>query len=306
MAKFAVDLLGPLSGGECLLVLVDYYSRYFEVDMVKTTKTEIVIQCLDAQFSRHGIPLRLRSDNGPPFNSSAFSEFLRERGITHLRNTPLWPRSNGEVECQNRSLMKIIRAAVVEKKDLHCALNEFLLAYRTTPHPATERTPAALLFNRELGTKLPVVADTFVPDQVIRDRDAEYKQRMKDTADDHQRAADQDVHPGDKVFLRRSTPPTKGESLFLPEPATIVDRHGDQVVVETSDGVQRRRSIHYTKPFVEPVPARQEAESMSLPEVEQQPPTPTSSCEEGDQPAQPKRMSSRVRQPPVWTKDYVM
>ena len=163
-----------------------------------------------------------------------------------------------------------------------------------------------LLFNRELGTKLPVVADTFVPDQVIRDRDAEYKQRMKDTADDHQRAADEDVHPGDKVFLCRSTPPTKGESLFLPEPATIVDRHGDQVVVETSDGVQRRQSIHYTKPFVEPVPARQEAESMSLPEVEQQPPTPTSSCEEGDQPAQPKRMSSRVRQPPVWTKDYVM
>ena len=92
----------------------------------------------------------------------------------------------------------------------------------------------------------------------------------------------------------------------MPEPATIVDRHGDQVVVETSDGVQRRRSIHYTKPFIEPVPARQEAESMSLPEVEQQPPTPTSSCEEGNQPAQPKRMSSRVRQPPVWTKDYVM
>ena len=43
--SLAVDLLGPLSGGEYLLVLVDYYSRYFEVDMVKTTKTEIIIQC---------------------------------------------------------------------------------------------------------------------------------------------------------------------------------------------------------------------------------------------------------------------
>ena len=32
---------------------------------------------------------------------------------------------------------------------------------------------------------------------------------------------------------------------------TVIDRHGDQVIVETSEGVQRWRNIQFTKPYVE-------------------------------------------------------
>ena len=52
----AVDLMGPLPSGEHLLVLVDYYSRWMKVDVIRTTSSKTIIHCLDAQFVRHGLP----------------------------------------------------------------------------------------------------------------------------------------------------------------------------------------------------------------------------------------------------------
>ena len=61
----ALDLLGPMPTGEYLLVLVDYFSRWVEVDIIKSTTSETIIKCLDKQFSRFGVPSTLRTDNGP-------------------------------------------------------------------------------------------------------------------------------------------------------------------------------------------------------------------------------------------------
>ena len=44
----ALDILGPLPSGENLLVLVDYHSRWIEVDVVRATSSKIIIQRLDA------------------------------------------------------------------------------------------------------------------------------------------------------------------------------------------------------------------------------------------------------------------
>lgn len=62
--EVAVDLPGPLPSGEYLLVLVDYYSRWIEVDGLQTATSKSIIHCLDAQFVRHGLPKGLRTDNG--------------------------------------------------------------------------------------------------------------------------------------------------------------------------------------------------------------------------------------------------
>ena len=94
----AVDLLGPLPSGNSLLVLVDYYSRYFEVDVIRSTSTDVVVDKLGAHFARHGFPISLRSDNGPQFVAAVFQDFLTEHGVEHRRTTPYWPRANGEVE----------------------------------------------------------------------------------------------------------------------------------------------------------------------------------------------------------------
>ena len=63
----AVDLLRPLPTSESLLV-VDYYSRYYEIEVMKSTTTSKVIERLDEIFSRHNPPESLTSDNLFPQN----------------------------------------------------------------------------------------------------------------------------------------------------------------------------------------------------------------------------------------------
>ena len=66
----AVDLMGPLPSGHSLLVIVDYYSRFYEVEVMQSTTTEKIIDRLADTFSRHGLPNTIKSDNGPQFKSN--------------------------------------------------------------------------------------------------------------------------------------------------------------------------------------------------------------------------------------------
>jgi len=102
----AVDFQGPLPSGEYLMVVVDYYSRHYEVHVMTTITAEKTIERLEAIFARHGLPEALYSDNGPQFIADKFKVYMQENGIKHRRVTPKWPQANGEVERQNASILK--------------------------------------------------------------------------------------------------------------------------------------------------------------------------------------------------------
>ena len=250
----AADLLGPLPTGESLLVTVDYYSRYFEVDILHSTTSKVIISRLRTQFARHGIPHSLRTDNGLQFVSDEFRQFLSEMGIQHRRNTPLWPRANGEVERQNRTLLKTLKIAHAEQKNWNIELQRFLLAYRTTPHTTTGESPSKLLFGRDIRSKLPDLAlFNENPNQpsAVRDNDSARKQAAKDRSDSRFNAKERDLEPGDKVLVRNDQPTNKISTPFLPTPCKILDRHGDQLVIEKADHSINRRNLHHAKRFLE-------------------------------------------------------
>ena len=58
-----------------------------------------------------GTPGKLKSDNGPPFNSHKFTEFANELGFVHRRITPLWPRANGMFERYMKNLGNVMRSS---------------------------------------------------------------------------------------------------------------------------------------------------------------------------------------------------
>ena len=152
--EVSVDFCGPFSTGEYLLVVIDDYSRFPEVETLHSTSYEATKPKLDAIFSRQGYPEVLKSDNGPPFQGQEFAAWAKERGFTHRKITPLWPQANGEAERFMRSLGKAIKAAVVEKRNWKSQINTFLRHYRATPHCTTGLSPSEMLTKRKLRTEI--------------------------------------------------------------------------------------------------------------------------------------------------------
>lgn len=81
-----IDFCGPFPTGEYLLVVIDAYSRFPEVDIVHSTAAKGTISKLERIFATHGVPTIVRSDNGPPFTSHEFESYMAEIGAKHKKN----------------------------------------------------------------------------------------------------------------------------------------------------------------------------------------------------------------------------
>ena len=94
----AVDLMGPLPSGHSVLVIVDYYSQFYEVEVMQSTTTEKVIDRLADTFCRHGLPNTIKSGNGPQFKSNEFREYCEQHGIIHQKVTGPSQRTGRETQ----------------------------------------------------------------------------------------------------------------------------------------------------------------------------------------------------------------
>ena len=73
--ELAMDFLEPLPSGDYLMVVIDEYSRFPEVEIVTSISARSIIPKFDAIFARQGIPDVLKSDNEPPFNGEELKNF---------------------------------------------------------------------------------------------------------------------------------------------------------------------------------------------------------------------------------------
>jgi hypothetical protein len=186
-----------LPSGDHLFAATDYYSRYVEVTIAKRNTAEVAIKSLENMFATHGLPWTVTSDNGPHFFAETFESFLQEKRIEHRKTTPLWPQEKGEIERQNRSLLKRMQIARVEGQDWRKAVQTYLIAYRNTPHPTTGMCPAELMFRRKLRTKLPELRENVRLDEEMRDKDREKQAKIKGYA------KESNLSEGDNVLLRQ-------------------------------------------------------------------------------------------------------
>ena len=101
-----------------------------------------------------------------------------------------------------RSLLEAVRIAKAGQNNVWTEMGKFLTAYRTTPHSSTGVTPAKLLFNREIRSKIPELGNSRYSDSEARDKDAELKQERTDYTDGKRRARKSDLEPGDLVLFK--------------------------------------------------------------------------------------------------------
>ena len=300
----SADLLGPLPNGQSIIVMVDYYSRYFECAFLNGTKSENVIEFMDTVFTRFGYCDSIRTDNGPQFASELFQSYLTEHDIKWLSTTPLWPQANGEVERINRTLLKVLKIAHGNNQNLGRELRRFLQAYRSTPHSSTGVTPFTLLFGRQMKTKLPAL--DVEPDPTVyekaRENDAQSKVKNKSYADEKRAAKEPDIQVGDSVLMRKEKK-GKLDANYSKETHVVVSKQGSEVTCENQQG----KTIRRNSTFVKVVPTAGVSETDAC-----QPNVPDGSQEAAEAPISlsgvsvPQRRSPRCGRPPDRFGDYVV
>ena len=100
--------------------LLDGYSRYIVHWEIRESMTgadiEIIIQ--RALERNQGVKPKIISDNGPQFIARDFKEFIRIKGMRHVRTSPYYPQSNGKIERWHQSLKReCVRKKVPLSKD---------------------------------------------------------------------------------------------------------------------------------------------------------------------------------------------
>ena len=222
--NLSIYFCGPLPSGQYLLVMIDEYSRFPVVEVVRSNSAETVIPVVDKVFSTYGYPELVKSDNGPPFNSQAWKDFLTTCGVKHRKITPLWPQANAQTENFTKPMMKALRAAHIQGYSWINALHQFLRVYRCTPHSTTTFTPYYLLFGREPQTKLPEISVPSHPDdKLVRLQDTLAKSSMKRYSDRRMHAQTSSLQVGDTVLVRQRKA-NKLSTPFDPQPLVVADK----------------------------------------------------------------------------------
>ncbi|CAC5361328.1 unnamed protein product [Mytilus coruscus] len=203
----SIDFGGPYPDGHYNLVAIDKRTRYPMVESLRTITGKQTIEKLRKIFSIHGTPSRVESDNGPPFNSGEFSEFAMEQDFKHHRVTPGHPRANGEAEVFMKLINKTEQIANLQNKDSATAIQEMLMGYRSTPHPATGISPYEALMNRPIRTKLGYIPRTITKNENlfedINERDKQYKEKIKKYAE-NRNTQEHAFQIGDYVLLEQT------------------------------------------------------------------------------------------------------
>lgn len=220
-----------------LLVVVDYFSGYFEFSFLNSTNATTVIQHLKAIFARWGIPFEVFSDNGQPFASSEFRCFAKDWGFKVTTSSPNFPRSNGLIERTIQTVKKILSKARDAKTDHFMAL----LKYRTTSKHSLY-SPSQLLMSRNLRTNLPCTEDYLMPHVVdLKKHSAaveQYRMKMK-TYYDRNAHSLPDLKLGEEGFFKKQP--------HLPwSPCKIVAECDEprSYLVKHGEGIYRRNREH--------------------------------------------------------------
>ena len=143
-----------------------------------------------------------------------------------------------------KPLTKTIRSAVIDKRNWRKELNRFLLNYRATPHSTTQFSPAQLLFNRSINTKLPQLTteNTSVTHQHLVHRDFIEKEKTKENTDRAQRAKASGIDIGDTVLVKQPKQ-NKLSTNFNPDPYIVIEKKGTMLTAYNEEKIIQSQEI---------------------------------------------------------------
>lgn len=223
--------------GKTFLIMVDRFSGFPLVALLRSTTTETIWKTLLEWFHMFGFPKKIKSDNGPQFRQK-FGDFCAQHDIIFSTSSPYNPRSNGLAEAAVKSVKNLLKKGGGSDNTTFRAA---LLEWRSTPR-TDGFSPAVGFFGRNPRTRLPTSRSLgFQLESMTNFTEA----RKKATDQRVERAGGQSLPPlaiGQVVHIQN---PIDKEWSFRAGIITSISKSGRSYTVTTNAGrfVRNRRFL---------------------------------------------------------------
>ena len=172
-----------MGGYKYLVVLVDKFTKWVEVEPVRSITAAAVIKMVKGVVCRFGVPNRIITDLGTQFTSGSFRTYCTELGTKICYASVAHPRSNGQVERANAELLRGLKTKTFQRlkasgKNWIEQVPLVLWSLRTTPCRATGETPFSLVYGAE--AVLPTELKYGSPRVRAYDEESQRTQRIDD------------------------------------------------------------------------------------------------------------------------------
>lgn len=154
LCQWSMDFLGPLpqtrSGNRHILVVSDLVTKWIELHPTESQTAQETVTAIVDLVLRYSIPSSLLSDQGTNFMADLTQSLMKALNIRSLRTCPYHPRTDGQTERFNATLVQYLRKFVKEnQEDWDEHLQFAAYAYRTSKHSVTGFSPYELVFGRK-------------------------------------------------------------------------------------------------------------------------------------------------------------
>jgi len=258
--KMCIDLIGPYKirrKGKPDLVckamtMIDPATGWFELQQIPNKRSDTVANIAEQEwFCRYPWPTQVTYDRGNEFLGKEFQELIKkEYGVKGKPITVRNPQANAIVERVHQTIGNMVRTFELGKFYLDeddpwkGILSATAFAVRATIHTTLQKTPAQLIFGRDMILNVNHVANW----EHIKQR----KQRLIEKNNKHENAKrlPHSYKEGDKVLLKRGTE-HKYEAPYE-GPYNILKTHDNGTIRLKRKAVEDTVNIRRVTPYFEP------------------------------------------------------
>lgn len=233
-------------GGKSYLVVIDHFSHWIEIVLLKDKTSESIINSFQDIFIRFGYPEWIIADN-LPFISVKCKQYYQNKDITITTCSPYYHQGNGLAEKAVSIGKNILKKSLENKTDFR----ELVMEYNNTPIINLKASPSQILQSRTLKSEIPITYKNLEPKvhTNIYRLLCEQKDIVKLNYDRTARKNPTFFKKGDKVVIKSNRDKVWNKAIIIEK---AKEPRSYWVKKENSNKIVRRNNSHIKLSFTKP------------------------------------------------------